>query len=107
MTKDEAIKILERIQDPDPHEGTLTDQVVANGTGKKEDYCETVLFQSPALHAMSVTIRFGIGEKEYKELVECVVRDMAEKIFNKIHEMTLEEFYNYVLRLRRCDEETD
>ena len=25
MTKDEAIKILERIQDPDPHEGTLTE----------------------------------------------------------------------------------
>ena len=25
MTKEEAIKILERIQDPDPHEGTLTE----------------------------------------------------------------------------------
>lgn len=85
----------------------LCHQLVTQGTGKKEDYSETVLFQSPVLHAMSVTIRFGIGEKEYKELVECVVRDMAEKIFYKIHEMTLEEFYEYVLRLRKCDEETD
>ena len=85
----------------------LCHQVVVPGSGKKGDYFETVFFQSPVLHAMSATIRLGIGKKEYKDLVECVVRDMAEKIFDKIHEMTLEEFYDYVSRLRKHDEETD